>query len=73
MARAARHPSFAPLLVWTGLQELERLHARREALSQRVKVLPPNSHRRVELEARLRALTNDLLAAERRVAEEASN
>lgn len=56
MARAAE-PALLPLLVWREQDEVARLQAEREKLVQRVAALRPHSHRRIELQARLRDLT----------------
>jgi len=56
MPRAAE-PKSLPLLVWTEQAEIDRLQQRRLELQGRILGLPRHSHRRVELEARLRAVT----------------
>lgn len=53
-----------PLLIWTELAEIERLQAQRNTLELRIAALKPHSHRRVELEARLRDLTATQLKIE---------
>ena len=47
----------APLFDWPERREIDRLEEMRRALTDRILALPRHSHRRVELEARLRALT----------------
>ncbi len=56
MARSAR-PADAPLFAWREWEEIARLEDEREMLRTRLERLPRFSHRRVELEARLRAVT----------------
>lgn len=56
MARAVQ-PASLPLLVWREQDEVARLQAERDRLVQRVAALRPHSHRRIELQARLRDLT----------------
>jgi len=46
-----------PLLVWSELAAIDRLQVQREELIRRIRLLPPRSFRRVELEARLRLAT----------------
>lgn len=58
----ARRP--APLLIWPQRAALRQLQAERAVLMARVAVLPPRSHRRIELLGRLRDLTETALAAE---------
>ena len=57
MARNAQ-PSTPPLLVWHQNAEIGRLQAERERLFERIRCLKPNAHKRVELTARPRELTN---------------
>ena len=56
MARRAE-PAMLPLLVWREQDEVARLQAQRDDLARRIAVLRPHSHRRIELQARLRDLT----------------
>lgn len=53
-----------PLLIWREDAAAARLAAERRQLRERIARLPPMSHRRVELSARLRQLTNDELQLE---------
>lgn len=53
----ARQPEILPLLVWTEQAEIDRLQGERDELQRRIALLQPHSHRRVELEARLRLVT----------------
>jgi len=64
MARAA-HPAILPLLVWREQDEIARLQAQREDLWRRIEALRPHSHRRIELQARLRDVTARQLEFER--------
>ncbi len=57
MARRAASAFPPPLLVWRERSEVERMEEEREALRIRIARLRPNSHYRLELEARLRDLT----------------
>ena len=50
-----------PLFTWREDAEADRLAAERVLLRQRIDRLPPMSHRRVELSARLRQMTADEL------------
>lgn len=50
-------PQVLPLLVWTEQREVLRLQDERTDLQRRILLLRPHSHRRIELEARLRDLT----------------
>lgn len=54
----------APLLNWRRDAELARIADERSALIRRISNLPPMSHRRVKLTARLEALTADALRLE---------
>jgi hypothetical protein len=51
-----------PLLSWREDAALARLRADRAALAARIAALPPMSHRRVELTARLKEMTARELA-----------
>lgn len=53
-----------PLFHWPELQRLAALEADRRRLMARAAALPPASHRRIVLEARIAELTARLLAAE---------
>lgn len=64
MSRRPPAISEMPLLVWTELAEIGRLEAQRQTLGTRIAALRPHSHRRVELEARLRDLTATQLKIE---------
>ncbi len=64
MTRRAAHDPGMPLLIWTELAEIGRLQAQRLSLETRIAALRPHSHRRVELEARLRDLTASQLKIE---------
>jgi len=57
-------PTAFPLLAWAELAVIARLEEEREALRHRVERLPRHSHRRIELEVRLRLITSQQLAAE---------
>ena len=54
----------APLLTWPEDARLARLEAERQALQRRINELPKMSHRRVELTARLAAVTTQELRLE---------
>lgn len=54
-------PSTAPLFFWHEQSEVERLQAERSALAARIEKLRPHCHRRVELTARMRAITEQQL------------
>lgn len=56
MARTAP-PPLLPLLVWTEQREVLRLQDARDDLQRRIMMLRPHSHKRIELEARLRDVT----------------
>ncbi|PZU89091.1 MAG: hypothetical protein DI527_16285 [Chelatococcus sp.] len=62
MPRAAV-PAIIPLFAWQDLLAIEQMERERAALIARMAVLPPNSHRRVVLAARLQDLTHRQLAA----------
>lgn len=64
MARAVQ-PAILPLLVWRERDEVTRLQEQRDRLLQRIHALRPHSHRRIELQARLRDLTARQLELER--------
>jgi hypothetical protein len=53
-----------PLLTWREDAAAARLAAERRELRERIACLPAMSHRRVELSARLRQLTNEELRLE---------
>ncbi|MEO9612615.1 MAG: hypothetical protein ABJG86_09820 [Nitratireductor sp.] len=53
-----------PLLTWRKEQALAHLRMERMQLARRIAALPPMSHRRVELVARLKELTARELSAE---------
>ena len=57
MARRPAETTIPPLLVWGELAEIDRLQRQREQLLARIAALPRFSHRRLELEYRLRGLT----------------
>jgi hypothetical protein len=50
-------PAALPLFVWTEQSEIDRLQVERENLVSRIGQLRPHAHHRIELEARLRAIT----------------
>lgn len=56
-------PERLPLFTW---HEISVLEQQRQALRERINRLQPHSHRRVELTARLRALTAQQLALQLR-------
>ncbi len=68
MARAScsANPS---LFVWREQSEVARLQAQRDGLLARVQQLRPHSHRRIELQARLKELTARQLELEARIEE----
>lgn len=53
-----------PLFNWQMAVEADRLQRERDDLSKRIQKLRPRSHRRVELEFRLRELTSRQIAIE---------
>lgn len=57
-------PQPLPLLAWHERAAVERLEAERDALRRRIAVLPRFSHRRIELEMRLKLLTAEQLRRE---------
>lgn len=67
MMPAARQSGILPLLAWNELREIDLVEARRRELRRRIVLLPPRSHRRVELEARLRELTAQQLVLSARI------
>lgn len=63
MARpAATNPQSAPLLAWPEQMTIDALEVERADLVSRIKGLPRNSHKRVQLEGRLTAITNKALS-----------
>lgn len=66
MARTPQ-PAVLPLLVWHEQSEIDRLAAECVALADRVRRLPPQSFRRIELEFRLRDLRTRQLDLECRM------
>lgn len=69
MRAATRHTGpqalvAVPLFHWPELQRLAALDDDRRRLMARAAALPPASHRRIVLEARIAELTARLLAAE---------
>ncbi|WP_209335458.1 hypothetical protein [Tianweitania sediminis] len=69
MARRS-HPPQLPLLNWSLQGEITRLQSQREDLVGRISRLKRFSHRRVELEARLRIATARQLELEREIGEQ---
>jgi Tfp pilus assembly protein PilN len=53
--------SVMPLFGWPEQREIDALQCQRNVLAARIAKLPRFSHRRIELEARLRALTEQQL------------
>lgn len=56
-----------PLFGWPDQREIDVLQSRRDELANRIAKLPRFSHRRIELEARLRALTEEQLVISNRI------
>lgn len=56
-----------PLFFWNELAEIERLQEKRHQLAQRILALPRYSHRRLELETRLKAITIEQLMVQRQI------
>ncbi len=56
-----------PLFGWPDQREIDVLQNRRDQLAERIARLPRFSHRRIELEARLRALTEEQLIISNRI------
>ncbi len=59
--RPAASSDLPPLFFWNELAEINRLQEKRQELMQRILGLPRFSHRRLELETRLKAITIDQL------------
>ncbi|HEV2501627.1 MAG TPA: hypothetical protein VGV39_01040 [Mesorhizobium sp.] len=57
MVRRSVQEKSLPLLVWNEQLEIDRLQAQRSELRARIAVLRPHSHKRLELEFRLRMVT----------------
>ncbi|MGO4558303.1 hypothetical protein [Mesorhizobium sp. 2RAF21] len=57
MVRSVTQPKTLPLLVWNEQSEIDRLQGQRLELCERISVLRPHSHKRLELEFRLRMVT----------------
>ena len=60
-------PTGMPLFGWPDRQAIDVLQSRRDELATRIAKLPRFSHRRIELEARLRALTEEQLIISNRI------
>lgn len=60
-------PADAPLFVWPEQAAIGAVELRRRALITRIARLPRFSHRRIELEARLRLLTAEGLCLEQKL------
>jgi len=67
MARRAAEASIPPLLVWGELAEIDRLQRQPDQLLSRIAALPRFSHRRVELEYRLRGVTAHQLMLQNKI------
>lgn len=65
--RPAINSEIPPLFVWSELAEIERLQERRQELAQRILALPRYSHRRRELETRLKAITIEQLRIQQQI------
>nr|DAO37992.1 MAG TPA: hypothetical protein [Caudoviricetes sp.] len=62
MARCSSStPDFPMLFFWNELAEIDRLQAERLELFRRIGLLPRFSHRRIELQARLKIITDKQL------------
>lgn len=57
MVRRCSQQKILPLLVWNEQSEIDRLQVQRSDLCERIAVLRPHSHKRLELEFRLRMVT----------------
>lgn len=67
MVRATRPPPAPPLLIWQTLHQADELRAQRQAVTERLSRLRPNSHRAILARAELARLTMELLKIEQRV------
>jgi hypothetical protein len=67
-----RLPQTLPLLDWPEVSEQALLREERADLMRRIAALRPHAHRRIVLEARLAAVTAQLLTVEQRLAEGAA-
>lgn len=67
MAPARTEPNLLPLFTWPEARLVARMEAEREELAARIARLPRFSHRRIELQARLKDLTGRQLELEARI------
>lgn len=63
--RAGQDPTVLPLLDWPERIEIERLEDERRDLHAQIVALPRHAHRRIELQARLKLVTQQQLELER--------
>lgn len=62
MSKSFRSDGLLPLLQWPVNSRLEELQSERSRLMERISKLPRHSHKRIELEMRLRSVTHDQLS-----------
>lgn len=67
MNKGVVSPTVMPLFGWPEQRELDALQCKRDELAQRAAKLPRFSHRRLELEVRLRTLTEEQLKISNRI------
>lgn len=67
MGKSVPSTSVMPLFGWPEQKEMDALQARRDELAKRIAKLPRFSHKRIELEVRLRALTQQQLVFSNRI------
>lgn len=67
---AATRPRPPSLFSWPQHREMAAIEEARQRLVRRAAALPPTSHRRIVLEARIAALTERLLSTELALGEE---
>ena len=60
-------PTVMPLFGWPEQREIDVLQEKRDELAQRAAKLPRFSHRRLELELRLKTLTEEQLKLSNRI------
>lgn len=61
MAARRAAPASVPLLAWPQARDAARIEAERQALNAEIRRHPPQSHRRIYLEGRIRELTDQAL------------
>ncbi len=69
MHKSVPSTAVMPLFGWPEQREVDALQARRDELAKRIAKLPRFSHKRIELEVRLRALTQQQLVLSNRISD----